>query len=348
MSTYINNETGHHFNIHLLPAPDFLKEYLNYLLAIENLSVRTVDNYYILIKGFLAWAHLRFYGEDLSKTSLETCDIRDMSFTEVSVLLTQDIHEYLSFAKDVLDNGDASRSYRLTAVKSFYNYYVKTNPLLDKDPSSDIPFPKRAKLLPKYLTEAECIKLLKVCAQNPENSRFSDKRDYLMICLMVNCGMRLSELIGINISDISPADNSLRLFGKGRKERVIYLNAACLEALNDYIPARALVRNIQKTEALLVSDRTGSRITQRRVQQILDDKLAAAGLSDRNFSPHKLRHTAATLMYQNGEDVLVLKEILGHESISTTQIYTHLGNTQVRTAMEHSPLANINKDDLNK
>jgi len=345
MSTYINNDTGHHFNIHKLPAPEFLKEYLNYILAIENLTVRTVDNYYILLRGFLSWAHLRFIGEELTGESIESCNIEEMKFKEIEVLNTQDIHSYLSFAKDVLDNSDASRSYRLTAVKSLYKYYVKTNPRLEKDPAEDIPSPKRAKVLPKYLTEDECVKLLIACGQDNDKHLFVRARDYCMITFMINCGMRLSELIGINVSDISFADNSLRLFGKGRKERVVYLNEACREAVRSYMEERSKVKNIDLTPALFVSDRTGKRITQRRVQQILDEKLETAGLGDRNFSPHKLRHTAATLMYQNGEDVLVLKEILGHENISTTQIYTHLGNTQVRDAMEHSPLAKFKKED---
>lgn len=339
MSTYINNETGHHFRVDKLPAPDFLKEYLNYILAIENLTVRTVDNYYILLNGFLCWAHLRYIGSELTKKTLDETDISQMQFNEFSVLTTQDIHEYLSFAKEELENGDASRSYRLTAIKGLYAYYTKTNPRLEKDPAEDIPFPKRAKVLPRYLTEDECVKLLNAASKGPEEKNFATKRDFCIITFLINCGMRLSELVGINLDDISFADNSLRLFGKGRKERIVYLNEACRTAVSEYVNARALIKNAFNQPALFISERSGSRLTQRRVQQIVDDKLKLAGLEDKNISPHKLRHTAATLMYQNGEDVLVLKEILGHENISTTQIYTHLGNTQVRDAMEHSPLA---------
>jgi len=345
MSTYINNETGHHFNIRQLPAPDFLKEYLNYILAIENLTVRTVDSYYVLNRGFLAWAHLRYLGEELSKESISECDISTMHFNEMAVLTTQDLHEYLSFAKDVLENADTSRSYRLTAIKSLFSYFVKVNPRLDKDPAVDIPAPKRSKILPKYLNEDECVKLLLATAGDEKNKCFDNVRDYCMITFMLNCGMRLSELIGIDVSAISFSDNSLRLFGKGRKERIVYLNQACKNAVTDYLEYRLSVKKLGNTPALFISERTGKRLTQRRVQQLLDNRLAQAGLADRNFSPHKLRHTAATLMYQKGEDVLVLKEILGHESIGTTQIYTHLGNSQVREAMEHSPLSDFNPKD---
>ena len=157
--------------------------------------------------------------------------------------------------------------------------------------------------------------------------------------------MRLAELVGINLGDISYSNNSLRLYGKGRKERIVYLNEACLDALEKYLPRRALINNASTQPALFIAERGGGRLTQRRIQQIVDDKLEIAGLEDKNISPHKLRHTAATLMYQNGEDLLVLKEILGHSNISTTQIYTHVGNTQVRDAMEHSPLAKFKLDE---
>jgi len=264
-----------------------------------------------------------------------------MAFNETAVLTTQDLHEYLSFTKDVLDNGDATRSYRLTALKSYYKYYVKINPRIEKDPAEDIPAPKRSKVLPKYLNEEEAIKLLLTCCKDEKNKCFESVRDYCMITLMLNCGMRLSELIGIDVSALSltESEHSLRLFGKGRKERIVYLNEACLNSVTDYLEWRLKVKKLGSNPALFVSERTGSRLTQRRVQQILDNRLLEAGLEDRHFSPHKLRHTAATLMYQNGGDVLVIKEILGHENIGTTQIYTHLGNSQVREAMEHSPLA---------
>ena len=345
MSTYINNETGHHFRIDKLPAPDFLKEYLNYINSIEGLTVRTVDNYYILLKGFLGWVHLRFIGEELSKRSIEATDISEMQFREIEVLTTQDLHEYLSFAKDELENSETSRSYRLTAIKGLYKYYSKTNKRLEENPSADIPFPKREKSLPRYLTEEESVKLLVAAAGNPEEQTFSIARDFCIITFLINCGMRLSELVGISLGDISYADNSLRLYGKGRKERIVYLNEACRAALENYLPKRALINNASTQPALFISERGGSRLTQRRIQQIVEDKLTLAGLEDKNISPHKLRHTAATLMYQNGEDLLVLKEILGHSNISTTQIYTHVGNTQVRDAMEHSPLAKFKLDE---
>lgn len=154
--------------------------------------------------------------------------------------------------------------------------------------------------------------------------------------------MRLSELVGLNMIDFSAENQTLRLFGKGRKERIIYLNKACMEALDDYLKIRKAV-STNETAIFLSARKT--RITKRRVQQIVEEMLALAGLSNMGITTHKLRHTAATLMYQyGGVDTLVLKDVLGHKSIATTEIYTHLGNENLKKAAESSPLADIEKD----
>ena len=187
------------------------------------------------------------------------------------------------------------------------------------------------KTLPKYLTESESIDLL-----NNVQSDFYE-RDFCIITLFLNCGMRLAELIGINLGDFR--DETIRITGKGGKERLVYLNDACRQALGHYIKARGALSNLVDKDALFVSKRTGKRLTARRVEQIVARCLQSAGLSGRGFSPHKLRHTAATLMYQGGVDMLALKEILGHENVSTTQIYTHINQQQLRDAVQASPLA---------
>ena len=149
--------------------------------------------------------------------------------------------------------------------------------------------------------------------------------------------MRLAELITINLGDFK--EDTIKITGKGNKERLVYLNTACQAALEHYLPARAALNNLRDKEALFVSKKTGRRLTARRVEQIVANCLKSAGLDNMGYSPHKLRHTAATLMYQGGVDMLAIKEILGHENVSTTQIYTHINQQQLKQAVEASPLA---------
>ena len=190
--------------------------------------------------------------------------------------------------------------------------------------------------MPKFLTLEESQRLLSSATDS------ESVRDYCILTLFLNCGIRLSELIGINISDIDFTENKMRVLGKGNKERMIYLNKACLNALNEYIPIRS--QQVGTDEKALFISKQKKRISKRRVQQIVENALKAAGLSGKGITTHKLRHTAATLMYQYGDvDILTLKEVLGHSSISTTEIYTHLSNDVVRDAFESNPLASQTK-----
>ena len=155
----------------------------------------------------------------------------------------------------------------------------------------------------------------------------------------MNCGMRLSELVSINYSDIKP-DNTIIITGKGNKQRTVYLNNACLNAIKDYMKVRP-VDSVKDKDALFLSNRK-TRISPKTVQHIVDEYLEKSGLSGQGFSTHKLRHTAATLMYQYGHvDVLQLKEILGHENLSTTEIYTHVVDEQLRSAVDSNPLNKV-------
>ena len=229
-------------------------------------------------------------------------------------------------------NGGKARARKLSALKGFFSYLVTQVNKLQENPTEGISLGSPKKALPKYLTAAESIDLLK----NIQSDFY--ERDFCMITLFLNCGMRLTELVTINMGDFK--QDTIRITGKGNKERLVYLNDACLEALDHYKKARAALPNLPADErALFVSKRTGKRLTARRVEQIVARCLQSAGLSGRGFSPHKLRHTAATLMYQGGVDMLALKEILGHESVSTTQIYTHINQERLRAAVKASPLA---------
>ena len=217
--------------------------------------------------------------------------------------------------------------------------HIQKANLIQINPAQNLENPKLDKRLPKYLSLDDSKRLLNVTAN--EDNRNS-KRDYAIITLFLNCGMRLSELVGINTTDIIFSECKLNVIGKGNKERTIYLNKACMNAIQEYLnvrPKEAI--KYDSKNALFLSERR-ERISRRTVQYVVDKELKAAGLDTKKYSTHKLRHTAATLMYQYGNvDIRALQELLGHESISTTEIYTHVNNEQVRNAVESNPLANL-------
>jgi len=314
-------------------CPGVLREYLLYAETIKNQSARTINGYYVDLRTFFRFI-LRH--KNLVSTDLEFKDISiaDVSLELVSSITTMDIYEFLHFAMNTLQNSPATRSRKLSCLKSYFNYLtVKTNKLT-LNPAQNIELPSSRKSLPKYLTLEESVNLL----TNISGPHFI--RDYCIITLFLNCGMRLSELVGINVKDIR--EDTLRLLGKGNKERIIYLNPACMSAIESYIEDRNSRTCKEKDNDALFLNRNGGRLKQRRVEQIVEDALKKANLSDRGYSPHKLRHTAATLMYQHGGvDMLALKEILGHEHVTTTEIYTHISNEQLRNAVNSSPLSNI-------
>lgn len=309
-------------------CPPYLKEYIFYLRIIRNRSEKTIESYYIDLRLFL-----RYIKENI--ISAENSDIiADVPFSAVAGITLADVYEYLNFSAEERGNNDKTRARKISAVKGFYKalcagkltgFYLEKNPV----ENLDVPSPKKAQ--PKYLGLEESRRLLK--SVDPTSDFY--ERDFCILMLLLNCGMRLSELVGINIQDINLEDRTLRLLGKGNKERIVHINNGCADAIVQCIAARPDTAE----KALLLSKRK-TRLTGRRVEQIVDDALEKIGLGDRGLSAHKLRHTAATLMYQYGNvDPMVLKEILGHASVSTTEIYTHLTNENVRTAMDSNPLS---------
>ncbi len=328
--------------VNQLSIPSWFREYLDYIIVIRNLSPRTVTTYYLSLQTFFRWVLIR--PDMTTQDEMQNIDISLMPFSAVEEVANTDIYSFLSFEAQTMGNAASSRSMKLSALKSFFEYYSLIQKRLSANPCEGISSPKIEKHLPKYLSESECIRLLDAILTT------RSERDYCMVTLLINCGMRLSELVGINVKDIRKIEDNtgkqvtaLTLFGKGRKERVIYLNKACEDAVRDCIEERKKYAGDEKTPALFVS-RIGRRISTRRVQQIVERGLLKAGLSGRGFSPHKLRHTAATLIYRSGKtDILTLKEILGHENIATTEIYTHLQEGQVRQAMMNSPLSHVSK-----
>lgn len=316
-------------------APQLLRDYLFYMLTIRGRSARTVDAYYIDLCLFFRYLRALKEGVAIDEPErLSEIEITALDVEFVKKITLSDIYAFLSFAAGARQNSAAARARKVSCIRTFFGYLCNKVNLLTDNPTLSLDTPSIKKTLPKYLTLEESIELLRAV-----DGDFR-ARDYLIITWLLNCGMRLSELVGINLQDIK--NNTLRLLGKGNKERVVYLNNACLYALDLYLDARReMTVKPQHRDALLIS-RNGMRLSARRTEEIVENYLQRAGLSGRGFSPHKLRHTAATLMYQHGGvDIAVLKEILGHVSVATTQIYTHVGSPQIEKAMASIPLSRV-------
>ena len=320
--------------------PDYLNSFLDYSITILNKSPNSIKEYNYDLNMFLKFIKIRF--QLTSETDFSAITISDIPISEISKIKLDDIHAFLSYLAIDLKSKPATRARKVSTIRIFFNYLSQKTGLIENNPAQNLETPKLGKRMPKYLTLDESKKLLDVtCSDEDENE--NALRDYAIITLFLNCGMRLSELVGINIKDITFSECKLNVIGKGNKERTIYLNKACMSAVKDYLdnarPKEAI--KYDSKDALFLSKRR-ERISNRTVQYIVKRELQKAGLDTNKYSVHKLRHTAATLMYQYGNtDIRALQELLGHKSISTTEIYTHVDNSQVRSAVESNPLANL-------
>ena len=320
--------------------PEFVNSFLDYSITILNKSPNSVKEYNYDLNIFLKYMKIHF--KLTKETEFNNISIKDFSLNTLKKITLDDIHAFLSYLALNQGSKPATRARKISTIRIFFSYLSQKANLIDYNPAQNLETPKLDKRMPKYLSLDDSKKLLNVTAnENDENK----ERDFAIITLFLNCGLRLSELIGINIQDIDFNECKLNVIGKGNKERIIYLNKACINAINDYISVRPKegVKNDSKSsnKALFLSKRK-ERISKRTVQYIVEKELLKAGLDTSKYSVHKLRHTAATLMYQYGNvDIRALQELLGHESISTTEIYTHVSNEQVRNAVEVNPLANL-------
>ena len=322
--------------------PDYINAFLDYSSTILNKSPNSIKEYNYDLAMFLKFIKMHF---NLTKeTDFSKIEIKDLSFDVIKKIELDDIHAFLGYLTTTYHSKSATRARKISTVRIFFKYLSQDASqkfLLDHNPALNLKTPKKDKRLPKYLSLDESKRLLDV-ASNEDNRNC--ERDYAITTLFLNCGMRLSELVGININDIDFSDCKMTVIGKGNKERTIYLNNACMKAISSYLQVRPKVvkhDNKNSEKALFLSERK-ERISNRTVQYIVNKELMQAGLDSRKYSVHKLRHTAATLMYQYGEvDIRALQELLGHESISTTEIYTHVNSDQVRSAVERNPLANL-------
>lgn len=316
--------------------PEFLNEYLVHIKIVQLLAQRTIEEYYTDIRLFLRYIYENNHntGKDI-----EDIDIRDMSVDELKKITITDIYNFIFYASDERQNKDRARYRKISSLRSFFKYLEKVAHIIKDNPTKDLDVPVPKASLPKFLSLNESMRLLQTA------DTADSKRDYCIITLFLNCGMRLSELVGINIKDIDFSENRLKVLGKRSKERMVYLNEACVDALDQYLAIRQNNPKAADEPALFISNQN-RRISKRRVQQIVEETLQKAQLDGKGITTHKLRHTAATLMYQYGDaDVLTLKELLGHANIATTEIYTHLNDEKVRSAVENNPLSKIKSDD---
>ncbi len=336
MRNTLNNNIISNNSICNTSLPKILKEYLNYLSTVKGVSPNTIEAYTSDLTLFFKF--LKLHNGDASISDAEeflTIQINDISIDNLSNLQLVDFYAYLFFLENMRNNGTHAKARKIASLKSFYNYLCHKAKVIPLDPTKELESPKLGKRSPTYLTLDESKDLLRAAQTREKNS----ERDYCIITLFLNCGLRLSELCSIDISKIK--GDTLRIIGKGNKERTIYLNKACLKAINKYMPIRnELIPkiHIEDKDALFISGKN-RRINKRTVERIVKKYVSIAGLDEDKYTPHKLRHTSATLMHKyGGVDVRTLQQILGHENIATTQIYTHVDDDTLRGAINSNPL----------
>ena len=322
-------------------APQILKDFLIYHETIKGQSEKTISEYYLDLRMFFRFIKL-MRNEMPVRTNLNDIPIKDIDLEFIRTITTSDVFDFLSYlARDRSVNPDApaleygisssSRSRKLSAIKSFYKYLTVRTKQLQENPVADLEYPKLRKSLPKYLTLEQSAALLKaVSGQN-------EKRDYAILMLFLNCGIRRSELVGLNLTDVY--EDRIRVVGKGNKERFVYFGSACRKAIDAYLVERN--EKILTDNRALFGSRNGNRISTDAVHRLVKKALLQAGLDSTQFSAHKLRHTAATMMLSGGVDVKTVQEVLGHENLNTTQIYTHIENTELKIAAEANPLSKL-------
>lgn len=320
-------------------APPVLRDFLSYHETIKGHSRATVDEYFLDLRNFFRYLKIE-RGLVPRSTELDDISIQDVDLKLIASVTLNDVYDYMAFlSRDKVKNERShepeyglmasSRARKIATIRSFYKYLTVKTKQLDVNPVEGLDTPKTTKSLPRYLTLDESRRLLDAV------DGVNRERDYCIICLFLNCGLRISEIVGLNIGDVR--GDSLRVLGKGNKERIVYLNDACQAAIEAYKPVRSQMVG-SSVSALFVSNRR-QRMGREAVHAMVKKTLLKAGLDPDKYSSHKLRHTAATLMLQNGVDVRTLQEVLGHEHLNTTQIYTHVDNSELRVAAQANPLA---------
>lgn len=322
-------------------CPQILRDFLTYHENIKGQSPKTISEYYLDLRMFFRF--IKLMRNDMPvRTDLDEINILDVDLNLIRSITTSDVFDFLSYlANDRTANPDAAvpdygispatRARKLSAIKSFYKYLTVRTKQLSENPVADLEYPKLRKSLPKYLTLEQSAALLQAV------SGPNEKRDYAILMLFLNCGIRRSELVGLNLTDVY--EDRIRVVGKGNKERIVYFGTSCRKAIDAYLPERN--KKVLSDNRALFGSRDNNRISVTAVHRLVKKYLLAAGLDASNFSAHKLRHTAATMMLSGGVDVKTVQEVLGHENLNTTQIYTHIENTELKIAAEANPLSKL-------
>ncbi len=330
----------------MVALPEPVKEFSQYLLVVRGRQPRTVEQYEIDLMLFFKYLKARRGGLPLEGEAFDNMTIGELDHDFAASVTKSEVMDFMSFLALRRENHARARARKLSSLKSFYRYYTGVVMKYPGNPTANIDTPKIPKTLPKHLSAAESVELLRA-VNSDDGSRFRE-RNFCMITLFLNCGMRLSELVALNLGDLDREMRSMRVTGKGAKERIIYLNDACRSALTAYLAVRDRNPAGGQREALFLSARR-KRISKQMVQAVVYKYLGSAGFDNRGLSVHKLRHTAATLMYQTGKvDIRVLKDILGHEQLNTTQIYTHVSNSEMERAMKENPLSGLTAKKVGK
>ncbi len=324
--------------------PAVLREYASYETVVKGNSEKTVCEYLLDLRTFFRYMKMKSEGKELYGFEFEAISIADLTVDDLKRVKSTNIMEFLMYTRMERDNNSSTRMRKLSALKSFFKYAYQKKSYIDSNPTETVEAPKKASTLPKYLTVKEAIRLLDTVRDDKESP--TNQRDYSIIALFLNTGMRLSELVGLNLQSFDSDLEYVKVLGKGNKERIIYLNDAAKDAIKGYLRIRLDPKHIRTSDTALFLSNRQQRISGKTVQWVVYKYLDKAGLGSRGMSVHKLRHTAATLMYQSGNvDIRVLKDILGHEQLNTTQIYTHLGTSDMQNAMKANPLSKITKAD---
>ena len=326
-------------------CPQILRDFLVYHETIKGQSSLTIQEYYLDLRMFLRF--MKLMRNDMPiYTRLDEIDIKDVDISFIRDISTSDIFDFLSYlANDRMPNPDSTvpdygisptaRARKLSALKSFYKYLTVRTKQLSENPVADLEYPKLRKSLPKYLTLEQSAALLQAV------SGPNEKRDYAILMLFLNCGIRRSELVGLNLTDVY--EDRIRVIGKGNKERIVYFGTACRKAIDAYLVERH--KKVLTDNRALFGSRDNNRISVTAVHRLVKKAFLQAGLDATQFSAHKLRHTAATMMLSGGVDVKTVQEVLGHENLNTTQIYTHIENTELKIAAEANPLSKLDFTD---
>ncbi|MCL2368218.1 MAG: tyrosine recombinase XerC [Oscillospiraceae bacterium] len=326
-------------------ASPILLDFLNYHEHIRSHSQKTIDEYFLDLRTFFRFIKIH-RGLVPDAAAFDEISILDVDLSLVQGISVTDVYAFLNYlsrdrakhqrsAHSALGLSASSRARKVATIRSFYKYLTTKVKLLEQNPMLDLDAPKSRRSLPKFLNLDECMQLL-----DAVDGKYAE-RDFCILTLFLNCGLRISELIGLNLTDYR--GEYIRVIGKGDKERIIYLNEACVEAVENYLAVRELITPKDKDRSAMFLSRQGNRISRGTVHQLVKKYLLLAGLDSTQYSSHKLRHTAATLLLQNGVDVRTLQEVLGHDHLNTTQIYTHIDNNELRLAASASPLSKVKR-----